>query len=327
MTPYIIAEAAQGFEGNVDVSKLLVRAAAKAGAQAIKFQLVFADDLAEPGYEYYELFKTLQMPTEDWLAVRNLAKELKIDFVLDLFGPQSLEMAKTLKPDGVKIHSTCFFDDAFIRAALALDTAIYMSTGGIHINEVEAALSKYNLRMHKHFVLMYGYQAEPTPIESNNLSRIPALREKLRVENIGFMDHSDGDGPHTVTLSAVALGLGVQVFEKHITLDRQLEMEDYVSALGPRAFSGYVKQLQDLSAALGAKSLDLSEAEQKYRGRAIKRVVAKDNLTPGTVLDINLVKLSRASNMAGAFLLEDIVGRKLSQPVKKGEGIDKDMVA
>ncbi len=325
--PYIIAEAAQGFEGNKDVSKLLVRSAAAAGADAIKFQLVYADDLAEKGYEYYDLFKSLEMPDEDWLEVRDLARKLNVDFVLDLFGPESIRLAKTIKADGVKIHSTCFFDEAFIKSVLDLGTAVYLSAGGIRFDEVEMALKKFEFRKSKNFVLMYGFQSEPTPVESNNLARIPALREKLGVKDVGFMDHSDGDGPHTTSLSAVAVGLGVRVFEKHITLDRGLQMEDYVSALGVRDFAAYVRSIRELCTAMGTASLELTEAEEKYRGRAIKRVVAKKDMQPGAVLDMDAIKLSRASNMAGAFKLEEILGRKLSAPVKKGEGIEKEMVA
>lgn len=325
--PYIIAEAAQGFEGNKDVSKLLVRSAAVAGADAIKFQLVYADDLAEKGYEYYDLFKSLEMPDEDWLEVRDLARKLNVDFVLDLFGPESIRLAKTIKADGVKIHSTCFFDEEFIKGVLGLGTAVYLSAGGIRFDEVEMALKKFEFRKHKNFVLMYGFQSEPTPVESNNLGRIPVLREKLGVKDVGFMDHSDGDGPHTISLSAVAIGLGARVFEKHITLDRGLQMEDYVSALGVRDFAAYVRNIRELCTAMGTSALELTEAEEKYRGRAIKRVVAKKDMQPGMVLDLDAIKLSRASNMAGAFKLEEILGKKLSAPVKKGEGIEKEMVA
>jgi sialic acid synthase SpsE len=178
---YIIAEAAQGFEGNVEVSKLLVRAAAKAGADAIKFQLVFADDLAEPGYEYYGLFQSLEMSLEEWRAVRTLAQELGIELIFDVFGPQSIDLARALKADGIKIHSTCFFDDAFIKDVLTLDAAIYLSIGGIHAHEVHAALDRHGFRERPGFTLMYGYQAEPTPIESNNLNRIPQLRKEYGV--------------------------------------------------------------------------------------------------------------------------------------------------
>jgi sialic acid synthase SpsE len=141
------------------------------------------------------------------------------------------------------------------------------------------------------------------------------------------MDHSDGDSEYVVTLSAVALGLGVNVFEKHITLDRQLEMEDYVSALGPRDFAAYVKQMHELSLAMGTSDLVLTEAEQKYRGRAIKRVVARGDLKAGEIASLENIKLSRSSNMMGAFLIEDVLNMKLLNAVKKGEGIEKDMVA
>ena len=57
----IIAEIAQGFEGNFEQSKLLIKAAAKAGADAVKFQLVYADELATVDYQYYSLFKELEM--------------------------------------------------------------------------------------------------------------------------------------------------------------------------------------------------------------------------------------------------------------------------
>lgn len=324
--PYIIAEAAQGFEGNKDVSKLLVRSAAAGGANAVKFQLVYADDLAEKGYEYYDLFKSLEMSDADWLEVRELARKLNIDFVLDIFGQESIRLAKLIKADGIKIHSTCFFDDDFVRAAADLGTTLYLSAGGIHMEEVEKTLDKFKFRDRKNFVLMYGFQAEPTPIESNNLARIPVLREKLNIRDIGFMDHSDGDSAYTTSLSAVAIGLGVRVFEKHITLDRGLQMEDYVSALGVRDFAKYVHEINDLTAAMGTSSLDLTEAEERYRGRAIKRVVAKKDLQPGAVLNLDVIKLSRASNMAGAFKLEDIAEKKLSKSVKKGEGIEKNMV-
>ena len=53
----IIAEIAQGFEGNFTQSKLLIKAAAKAGADSVKFQLVYAEELSTTDYKYFKLFK------------------------------------------------------------------------------------------------------------------------------------------------------------------------------------------------------------------------------------------------------------------------------
>ena len=75
MTTRIIAEVAQGYEGKADYSELYVAAAAKAGATAVKFQIVYADDLAEPGYQYYDLYKRLEMEPAVWRTVKELCRE------------------------------------------------------------------------------------------------------------------------------------------------------------------------------------------------------------------------------------------------------------
>jgi len=189
---YIIAEAAQGYEGSVAVSKLLVRSAKMAGADAIKFQVVYAADLAEEGYQHYSLFKSLEMPLEAWREVRDFARENAIDFIIDIFGDISYELAQTIKADGVKIHSTSFFDDTLIEKATSLPAHTYFSVGGIELDEMKDMIQKHNLLQHKDISILYGFQSEPTPIESNNLLRIPVLREKTGINNVGFMDHSDG---------------------------------------------------------------------------------------------------------------------------------------
>jgi N,N'-diacetyllegionaminate synthase len=62
----IIAELAQGFEGRPEQARLLMKAAASAGADAAKYQLVYADELATPDYKYYDLFRSLEMPDDVW---------------------------------------------------------------------------------------------------------------------------------------------------------------------------------------------------------------------------------------------------------------------
>ena len=78
MTLEIIAELAQGFEGKPEQTRLLLVAAAKAGADVAKYQLVYADELATPDYQYYELFKSLEMTDQDWLDLADYAGELEL---------------------------------------------------------------------------------------------------------------------------------------------------------------------------------------------------------------------------------------------------------
>lgn len=326
--PFIIAEAAQGYEGSAEVARLLVRAAAAAGADAVKFQIVFADDLAVPGYQYYDLFRALEMSFEEWKSVRDEAERRGVAFYADILGPRSAELAAALRLDGAKIHSTCFFENELIAHVLDTIPTVLLSVGGIEPAEAVEMAKRYRLAERGGVTVMYGYQAEPTPLDQNNLARIPAMREMLGLD-VGFMDHVDGSGPDVITLSAVALGLGVTRFEKHITLDRTLEMEDFPSALGVGEFSGYVQALRRLAGAVGSPALELVEAERTYRGRALKRLVAARDLSAGHTIQPGDVVLLRPAQPAPEAMLQvaDAVGRGLRVSLARHTPITTDMLA
>lgn len=320
MTPYIIAEVAQGYEGDPAVARMLVRAAKAGGADAVKIQMVQASDLCEPGYTYHDLFRTLEMDEVAWGAAADLAHSLGIAFVAELFGPAMLDVAERIGADAYKIHSTCFFDHALVTAILATGKPLYLSVGGIEPAEITAFLDRHSLRGRPDVVILFGYQAEPTPIDGNNLARIASLRQLTGLE-VGFMDHSDGGGPDWLNLPLVALGMGVRVFEKHITLDRALEMEDFVSALGPTDFAAFSAILRRMAGAIGNSAMDLTEAEHGYRGRALKRVIAARDLPAGHRLRPEDLRLNRPAFAEGLFKTEEAEGRSLAVARRAGEPI------
>lgn len=317
--PYVVAEAAQGFEGNPEIARLLVRAAIAAKADAVKFQVVFADDLAVPGYAHYQLFQRLEMPESAWRRVRDDAEAGGIGFYVDVLGPRALALARRLGVDGAKLHSTCFFEEDLTTAVFAEFPRVLLSIGGIEVTDVRHLLDRHPSAREK-AVVLHGFQAEPTPTDANQLARIPALARELGVE-IGFMDHADGAGPDVIHVSAMALALGCRTFEKHLGLDRTLALEDYVSALGPEAFSTYVETLHRLASALGDASVVLSPAERAYRERALKRVVAARDLEAGRVVGPADVTLRRPATPAGLERIDDVLGRTLIKPVERGAAV------
>jgi N,N'-diacetyllegionaminate synthase len=103
---YIIAGLAQGFEGKPQQAMALLEAAAAAGADAAKFQLVYAEELATADYQHFALFKKLEMPDDAWRNLARRAREAAIHLQLDVFGPRSLALAETIGAHAVKVHST-----------------------------------------------------------------------------------------------------------------------------------------------------------------------------------------------------------------------------
>lgn len=318
----IIAEVAQGYEGRPDYCRLFVKAAAKAGADAVKFQIVYADDVAEPGYRYYDWYKQLEMDVAVWRDVKQLANRSGIPLFTDVSGERALRVAEEVRPDGIKIHSSNFFNRPLIRKAFQVCDKVFVSIGGIDIDEIDSFLAQVKgWEQLDKLTLLYGFQSEPTPVEQSALRRLTLLKSKLGVE-VGYLDHVDGGSPDRFTVSAMAMALGADWIEKHITLSRFLEIEDFVSALEPEEFADYVATLARLETALGPSDLKLNDAECAYRDKAVKKVIAAGDLRAGQTLASNDLALRRSDRLAaGAAVLDPnlVIGRRLLRAVSAGD--------
>jgi sialic acid synthase SpsE len=320
----VVAEAAQGFEGDPTLARLLVRAAGVGGADVVKFQLVLADELATRDYEYYDLFKQLEMSVGEWESVAEVARAVDTAIAFDIFGPESLRLALALGAESVKVHSTDFFNGPLMTMVIEQAPRVLFSVGGIEVEDVAALIDPLDPDERSRMTMMFGFQAEPTSPDDNNLARLGGLRERFPELSLGFMDHSAGESDEAGWLGVLALPYGVSVLEKHVTLDRSLKLEDYVSALGAEEFSAYVRRVRLAESALGDPSLELSPAEQKYGARAVKTVVASRRLEAGAeigVADVALLRAPQAASRGALRRLEDVGGRVLSRGVREGQPI------
>ena len=315
----IIVEIAQGYEGNKKLADLLTKGAIASKADAVKFQLVYADELATPDYEHYQLFKDLEMDQNIWENICTQIHNKNIKVYFDVFGLFSLEMAKKIGADGVKLSTTEFYNNRLFDSAIALFDVIYLSVGGISIEDVDKKLSALSSEQVNKICLMYGFQAEPTPLDQNNLNKLKLFKQRYPNYRIGFMDHSDGSLDDAFYLPLVALGVGVDVIEKHITLDRELEIEDYISGLVPQAFAKFVSLIRKFESTLGLNSLELTAQEQEYRNNATKSVVAIRNLKSGDTITQDSVSLKRSTKPItdnSILEIEHVIGKKLSIDIK-----------
>ena len=307
----IIAECAQGFEGKGYLANLLAEGAGKAGAHYIKYQLVYADELSVPSYKYYDLFKSLEMKDSEWIKVVSILKHYNTKLLFDVFGLKSLSKAKQFGAHGVKITTTDFFDFDLTKKALSLFPKVFLSIGGIHLHEIKEFIEGLDKKLLTKLVVLNGFQAEPTPLNKNNLSRFHSLKKEFLDLDFGFMDHIDGDSNNKLNLSLIALGAGVKYIEKHITLSRVLMLEDYVSAINLDELKEFVKMIHEFSFAMGDQEFKLSVDETQYRSRAQKVVVAVKNIKKGTKIVESDIALKRVKNIPGVAYYtfkSDVVG-------------------
>jgi sialic acid synthase SpsE len=230
-----------------------------------------------------------------------------------------LEVAKNIGADGVKLSTTEFYNNRLFDAALSAFDIIYVSVGGLPVEDIDDKLSSLDSVAAKKICLMYGFQAEPTPLDQNNLLKLKLFKEKYPLYRIGFMDHSDGGLEQAFHLPLVALGVGVDVIEKHITLDRELEIEDFVSGLTPSWFAEFVELIRQYEQVLGEESLKLSVQEEEYRSKAVKSVVAVKPIQAGGLITEESIALKRSSipiTENSVFDIDAVIGKKVKVDIE-----------
>tara|TARA_B100000787_G_C16180503_1_gene291510 strand:- start:590 stop:1606 length:1017 start_codon:yes stop_codon:yes gene_type:complete len=323
----IIAEVAQGFEGNEKLANLLTKGAIASGADAVKFQLVYADELATPDYEHYQLFKELEMAQSIWTDICKQIHDANKKVFFDVFGLFSLSMAKQIGADGVKLSTTEFYNNALFDCAIVQFDTLYLSVGGIPAEDIDKKLSALSKGQADKICLMYGFQSEPTPLDQNNLNKLSIFKNRYPNFRVGFMDHSDGALDDSYHLPLVAMGTGINVIEKHITLDRELEIEDYISGVTPSEFIKFVGLVRRFESVLGLNSLALTEQEVVYRNKATKSVVAICDLKEGDTLTLDLIALKRCAKPIGEHSIleiEQALGKVLNTDININSPVSKE---
>ena len=312
----IIAELAQGFEGKPLQSELLVRAAATAGADAAKFQLVFADELATPDYPYYDLFKSLEMSDDVWASLASAADEQGMALQVDIFGAKSLALAEKIGIVTVKLHGTDVANFGLLEEVAASSVPrVLLGVGGGHAAEIEKAV---DILRNKKVVLLLGFQGYPTPNETNQIARVQHFASRYAGKGnieIGFADHAEPTDTLRYSLAAMAIGAGARVIEKHLTLGQVMKLEDHEAALNPDEFAEFCTTIRGCAEAYGysteTEDFGMSDAETSYRNTIRRHVVAARDLDAETILSPADLVLKRSTAESPLKDIQLAYGKKL----------------
>ena len=303
----IIAEIGTSHEGSLEKAKLLIDAAAKAGADSAKFQWVYADEILHPKTGFvdlptgrialYERFKQLECPSKFYSAARDYAHSKNLKFVCSPFGLKSLAELLELNPDAVKIASPELNHFPMLRALSQFRSRqisrgenpirVIISSGVSKLKDIEAAreiLGKENVAR-LHCVTSY-----PAPEDDYNVRLVSRLREIFGIET-GVSDHS----LDAVLVPCLASAEGATCFEKHITLSKETSGLDDPVALEVEQFAQMVQALRQCEAALNHYGRELgsqeiirqismqygSERVEKVLGSGVKKLAASEEKNYG----------------------------------------------
>jgi sialic acid synthase SpsE len=78
---FIIAEIGNNHEGNFNVAKKLIKAAANSGVDAVKFQTFVTDDFVSVDHPSFERLKKFEFTHQQFLKLKKFADKHKLNFI------------------------------------------------------------------------------------------------------------------------------------------------------------------------------------------------------------------------------------------------------
>ena len=311
----IIAEIANAHQGDPRTAATLAERAFAAGADAVKFQIYFADELLVERHPRFAHFRDQAFDAETWAELIPAATE-KGAVYCDVFGSRALETALAHGAAGVKVHSSDTGNMTLLHQVADGGCRAFLSAGGTTARELHRAIDVFAERGSRP-VLLHGFQSYPTQVEASNLARLAWLGETFgNVADIGYADHVAGDDPFAHILPAMALGYGICVIEKHVICDRSAQGVDYYSSIDVQTLGTFIDTMRQAESAIGDVSGHFVPSERTYRDSIKKHFVAASDLPAGHVLEAKDMDMKRVPDVTGdAVALDLLTGRALLRDV------------
>ena len=242
----VVAELGTSHQGNLKRAGALIEAAAAAGADCIKFQLVHAAEILHPragvvplpsgNVPLYEQFLALERPPEFYAALKERTERAGALFLCSPFGIQSARELRALGCQALKIASPELNHFPLLEEVASYNLPLIVSSGVSLLGDIERALA---VTGRDRTALLHCITSYPAPEEEYNVSVIESLRRVLGVP-VGLSDHSRDP----VLVPTLAVACGACIVEKHFTLSRSGTGLDDPIALEPADFKRMVESIR-----------------------------------------------------------------------------------
>ena len=297
--PLLVAETACAHDGNVDEAKNLVKAASFADADLIQLQVFRADEQVSRNHPNYKLLHSLELTDAEWADVFHYASHSGKDIMAFVYDVPSLRLVLSFNPCALKLNSSDLLNGPLLKECAESNLPLFLGTGASKVEEIIDALSFLQENGCSKVILMHGVQDFPTKLSDSRLSRIRLLREIFGLP-VGYGDHTDSSLEVAPYVDFLALSQGVCCLEKHITINRTLEKTDYQAALNPEQWQSYAMNIRLAWSSLSDLCpLDFSATDIRYRQFQKKYAVLISDVTEGSRIDSNDIKLLRVSRSDG----------------------------
>ncbi len=330
---YVIAEAGVNHHCRMDLALDLVRTAAEAGCDAIKFQTYKAEKLVtrwasryweedEPTGTQFAIFKELDhFGPPEYRQLAEACAERGIHFLSTGFDLEAIGLLDELGMPVYKIASADLTDRPLLGRIAGTGKPVLQSTGASTLDEVEAMVGAAQGLGIRDLVLMHCVLCYPTVLEDANLRRIALLAERFGDRClVGYSDHTDATVADEVAVAAVTLG--ATVIEKHYTLDRTWEGADHYHSADPDMMARMIEAIRTAETALGTAYEGVLACEESARAFARRSIIAARDIRAGEVIRDDMLIMKRPGTGISPTEVEKVVGRTAARDIAEDAAIE-----
>ena len=341
---YIIGEIGQNHNGSVDIAKLIVELISR----PVKEEVFGIDlkpmdavkmtrrDLSEElttsqmnrpydnpnsfGKTYGEHRAFLELDDQAHFEVYRFAKEKGLDFVETLCAKGCLSLLKLFTPDYLKVASRDLTNLPLLAAMAETQIPMILSTGMAGKKELEDALSVIT-KYHNDISILHCVSQYPTHPENLNLKTISYLKKNYGQYRIGFSDHTIG-----ISAPAIAVGMGAEIIEKHITIDRHMKGTDQPGSLGPDGVNRMVRDIRMVEKWLGEEDIYIDKSVASSKIKLERSIASLVDIKAGDIITENMIHMLSPGDGFKWAEKDKVIGHKALQDIKANEIIYQNLI-
>jgi pseudaminic acid synthase len=326
---FVIAELSANHNGSLATAIETIRAAKRAGADAIKFQTYTADTLTLDcdesdfeikggtiwdGKKLHDLYKEAYTPWEWHAQLFEVAKEEGLVCFSSPFDKTAVDFLETLHCPIYKIASFEITDIPLIEYVAKQGKPIIISTGIASYEDIQLAVDTCRKVRNDNITLLKCTSSYPAPVAEANLAMMQQLAIDFKVK-IGLSDHTLGS-----TVPVIATALGAEVIEKHFILDRSIGGPDASFSMNEIEFTAMVKAIREAEVAVGTSSYELSP--KQVAGKDFSRsLYVAESINKGDIITEASIRSVRPGFSLHPKHLPEILGLTATRDLNKGERI------
>ena len=322
----IVAEMSANHHGDKQLAIETIRAAKRAGADAIKMQTYTADtitlDCNKPdfiinegsiwdGRTFYELYQKAYTPWEWHNELFKVAHEEGLICFSSPFDKTAVDLLESLNAPMYKIASFEITDIPLIEYAASKMKPMIMATGIAKMEDIQLAVDACRKVGNNDITLLKCTSAYPSPVEEANVVMIRDLAERFGVK-AGLSDHTIG-----AMVPVLAVANGAVMIEKHFILNKQIESEDASFSMDENEFRDMVQKVRLAEAAMGKIDYTLTE-KMKGSRTACRSLYVAENMKVGDVITEQNVRSVRPGYGLHPKYLPELLGKRVNRDIEKG---------